>query len=101
MTRPIRIQRKRTKGYDMQAVSRAANGLECVYVGRPSIWGNPFKKEAANLLTSKYRDMIERDMRKCVEVHHLLERLRGKNLSCFCPIDQPCHADVLLELANR
>jgi hypothetical protein len=33
-----------------------------------------------------------------------LERMRqqlgGKNLACWCPIDQPCHADVLLELAN-
>lgn len=27
-------------------------------------------------------------------------RLRGKNLMCFCPLDQPCHADVLLEIAN-
>lgn len=26
--------------------------------------------------------------------------LRGKNLGCWCPLDQPCHADVLLELAN-
>jgi hypothetical protein len=26
--------------------------------------------------------------------------LAGKNLACFCPLDQPCHADVLLELAN-
>lgn len=28
-------------------------------------------------------------------------KLRGKNLACWCPLDQPCHADVLLELANR
>ena len=27
--------------------------------------------------------------------------LRGKDLVCWCPLDQPCHADVLLELANR
>lgn len=27
--------------------------------------------------------------------------LRGKNLACWCPLDQPCHADVLLELANE
>lgn len=27
--------------------------------------------------------------------------LRGRNLACWCPLDQPCHADVLLELANR
>jgi hypothetical protein len=26
--------------------------------------------------------------------------LRGRDLACWCPLDQPCHADVLLELAN-
>jgi len=30
-----------------------------------------------------------------------LEPLRGKDLMCFCPLDQPCHADVLLEYANE
>jgi Domain of unknown function (DUF4326) len=30
-----------------------------------------------------------------------LHRIRGKDLACYCPLDQPCHADVLLELANR
>jgi hypothetical protein len=30
-----------------------------------------------------------------------VEDLRGKNLACWCPLDQPCHADVLLELANK
>jgi hypothetical protein len=29
-----------------------------------------------------------------------LGELRGKNLACWCPLDQPCHADVLLEIAN-
>lgn len=29
-----------------------------------------------------------------------LSSLRGHNLACWCPLDQPCHADVLLELAN-
>ena len=29
------------------------------------------------------------------------EALRGKNLACWCALDQPCHADVLLEIANR
>ena len=31
----------------------------------------------------------------------LIAYLRGKNLACWCPLDQPCHADVLLDLANR
>lgn len=29
------------------------------------------------------------------------EHLAGKNLACWCALDAPCHADVLLELANR
>lgn len=31
----------------------------------------------------------------------IVEQLRGKNLACWCKLGQPCHADVLLELANR
>jgi hypothetical protein len=30
-----------------------------------------------------------------------VKELQGKNLACFCPLDQPCHADVLLEIANN
>ena len=37
-----------------------------------------------------YRKIVSRDHR----------HLRGKNLACWCPLDQPCHADVLLEIAN-
>lgn len=29
-----------------------------------------------------------------------LHELRDKNLACWCPLDSPCHADVLLEIAN-
>lgn len=31
----------------------------------------------------------------------VLEPLRGKNLACFCRLDQECHADTLLKYANR
>jgi hypothetical protein len=27
--------------------------------------------------------------------------LRGRDLACYCPLDEPCHADVLLEVANE
>jgi hypothetical protein len=30
-----------------------------------------------------------------------IEGLKGSDLACWCPLDQPCHADVLLEVANR
>jgi hypothetical protein len=33
--------------------------------------------------------------------YEFFEPLRGRDLACWCPLDQPCHADVLLELANR
>lgn len=39
---PVRIQRRRTAGYDMQAVSRAINGLPCISVTRRGRWGNPY-----------------------------------------------------------
>ncbi|SII07108.1 Uncharacterised protein [Mycobacteroides abscessus subsp. abscessus] len=29
-----------------------------------------------------------------------MTELAGHDLACWCPLDQPCHADVLLELAN-
>ena len=34
-------------------------------------------------------------------VDEIKTELRGKNLACFCALDQPCHADVLLEIANK
>jgi hypothetical protein len=35
------------------------------------------------------------------DITHLITDLRGHDLACWCPLDQPCHADVLLGLANR
>jgi hypothetical protein len=29
-----------------------------------------------------------------------IHELRGKHLACWCPLNEPCHADVLLRLAN-
>lgn len=29
-----------------------------------------------------------------------VSELRGRDLACWCPLDLPCHADVLLEVAN-
>jgi hypothetical protein len=34
-------------------------------------------------------------------IDDVIAALRGKNLACWCALDAPCHADVLLELANR
>ena len=34
------------------------------------------------------------------EVERLRAEVAGRDLACWCPLDSPCHADVLLELAN-
>jgi hypothetical protein len=89
---PVRIQRKRTKGWT------APDGA--VYVGRPGRWGNPFsvKMYGAGLAVRNYRGHITGLV--SIGARDLSE-LRGKDLMCWCPLDQPCHADVLLEIANK
>ena len=90
-----------------------------IYVGRGSRWGNPWRegderawtvlrggvinREAHGPLTAEqaiesYRNSIEWDLS---EDPHLIDSLRCKDLACWCSLDQPCHSDVLLELANR
>lgn len=68
-----------------------------VFVGRPSMWGNPFK----------VGDPGVPDRATAVECFEGLygmidglDELRGKDLACWCPLDEPCHADILLEWAN-
>lgn len=104
---PKRIQRKRTRGWKMP------DGA--VYVGRPTVFGNPFTGKGA---VETYRRYLttEQSFTVCVGTdvgmayiptwHHrddvikALEKIRGKDLACFCPLHCECHADVLLELAN-
>jgi hypothetical protein len=90
---PHRIQRQRTNGWRMPA--------NAVYVGRPTRWGNPFP-------VAKYQDAVRlfADWLSHTEPGRALaesarQELRGKDLACWCRPDQPCHADVLLDLANK
>jgi hypothetical protein len=71
-----------------------------IYVGRPSRWGNPFKIGAHGSreeVIRKYKTWLTQVL---VENPDFLAPLRGKSLACFCKITEPCHADILLELAN-
>lgn len=108
--RPKRIQLSRAKGWRMPE--------NTVKVDRTTKWGNPWtvaSYEAAGWKVAD-RDAV---LRTCVQAFRAwLERvphwghgqplptppdlspLRGKNLACWCALDAPCHADVLLELAN-
>lgn len=70
-----------------------------VYIGRPSVWGNPFvvgRDGSRRTVIDLYRQWL-------LERPGLVERARrelvGKRLGCFCaPL--PCHGDVLMEIAN-
>src|ERR1700722_13527765 len=99
MSRPKRIQRKRTKGWKMPA--------NTVYVGRPSKWGNPFYV-GASLVPSHERAMSLFDDalhgrmgRLKISVEEVRRELKGKNLACWCAKGLPCHASILLEIANE
>ncbi len=108
---PERIQQKRTKGW------RKPPGA--VSVARPSKWGNPWRVWRDSRLDrwicqrdgsahserfSSKRDAIDASVahfRAVAKAKFDVSELRGKDLMCFCPLDQPCHADVLLKLANE
>jgi hypothetical protein len=36
-----------------------------------------------------------------VTLEDVRRELRGRDLACYCPLDESCHADVLIEIANR
>lgn len=87
---PRRIQRKRTRGW------RKPDGV--VNVTRPGKWGNQFTvAENGDRALVLYRVAL----RQKIELGQLdLEELRGRDLMCWCKPGTPCHADILLELAN-
>jgi hypothetical protein len=87
---PIRIQRRRTKGWRMPE--------NTIYVGRGSKWGNPHTLENSGSVSPVLRFACE--TAPLYPKGHI-EKLRGKNLACWCPLDRVCHADVLLEIANE
>lgn len=124
MSKPKRIQRKRTRNWRMPK--------NAVYVGRPTKWGNPFRAEcdesgkwyvvsadglirfespskhaAKTSAVNLYRSYLNnygsqpgaiRDCGGAFIAEMAKTELRGKDLACWCELGDPCHADVLLEI---
>lgn len=156
--KPVRLQLSRKKGFDLQALSVATNGLQARSVARPGPFGNwlcignpgriwihrgepdglqvtltadlPMAVDAVRAVASHRRwletsaaaapsrgtawlipgfDKLQSDFQKLVERELWAKRsetlnrlhfLKGHNVACTCALDQPCHGDTLLEMAN-
>jgi len=80
------VNKRTTKDYD-------------VYIGRPGMWGNPFKMKSESDrkdVIDKYREWIVKQPKLMKNLH----KLKGKRLACWCaPL--ACHGNVLAELADK
>jgi len=102
---PKRIQRRRVKGWRMPEGA--------IYVGRPTKWGNPFKVPTPSEISGITREEAHDIAVKVYGWELMIEgpgfelaqaakrELRGHDLVCWCRLDEPCHADVLLRVANE
>lgn len=92
---PTRVQLRRTKGWRKPAGT--------VVVARPSRWGNPFRVgidgDAAACVARYERALRAGEL--AVSVADVRAALAGHDLACWCPLDGPCHADVLVRIANE
>ena len=69
-----------------------------IYVGRPTIWGNPFvigEDGSREEVIDKYKDWLLKQPNLMIK----LPLLKGKILGCWCA-PEGCHGDILAELAN-
>lgn len=95
---PKRIQLSRRKGWRMPA--------NTARVSRPGPWGNPYRVGDADPRTGEpipdratvvrlYERHVTPQLRARIRAE-----LKGKNLACWCSLDGPCHADLMLQIAN-
>ena len=130
-TAPRRIQRRRTKGWrapaDAVYVGRGSKwGNPCTQIRTPALDGSDWEQEGRlgktsgqqhayvhpdktvtyHLVQNATREQAVAMYRRFLDsrpslVQAARTELAGRDLMCWCPTDQPCHADLLLELANQ
>lgn len=120
--KPVRLKLRRSARFNLQAASRAINGLPAKSCARPTLMGNPFGWQTPQLDHHTGRRLAVQNHRKWLvegklpggtprkdrpQLMALRERVlaalpeyRGHNLGCWCGLDQLCHVDTLIELAN-
>jgi hypothetical protein len=120
---PARLQLRRDKGW--------RKPRNTIVVARPSKWGNPFrfdrdargrwlvtapwsseateasdKQDARRASVHAFRSYLESRVPDANDENYpsddeIRAELAGRDLACWCPLDEPCHGDVLLDIANR
>lgn len=73
-----------------------------VYIGRPSVFGNPFSvyKYGRKQCIEKYRQYFELLIKHDPKFREKVLSLKGKKLGCFCkPLE--CHGDVIAEYVDK
>ena len=111
MSKPIRIQLSRAKGWRMPP--------NTIKIDRTTKWGNPFRPTMLLASPSRaglkqgepiglagavqaFRTLMRKNLKREPEkTRAMLDELRGKNLACWCKVGTPCHGDALLKLANQ
>lgn len=91
---PERVQLSRAKGWKMPQ--------NTAKVDRSTRWGNPNLVSHHGQAGAVRR--FEAELRSGIlrfSVEDVRRELRGKNLACWCKLGEPCHADVLLQVANE
>lgn len=90
-------ERLRKKSFGDTEWKKNPNAIKVV---RGTIYGNPFKikDEGRKNALIKYCHYLK----SVIKGHpSFLEEIRGKDLVCWCKLEQPCcHAEILLKLAN-
>ena len=102
-SQPVRVHWNRNAGSkkpsNTQYVGRPTNGRKCKW-GENGKWGNPYwtKKYGGQYTNEEAVALYE----EYIKPRHdeIKKELRGLNLMCKCKLDEPCHADVLLRIAN-
>ena len=103
VSQPRRIELSRKKGWRLPP--------NTVDVSRPTKWGNPGEVRRGPLrkltddaspaeAVEAFKMMLAEGITPPFALANIREELAGKNLACWCKIGTPCHADVLLRLAN-
>ncbi|MEO8684552.1 MAG: DUF4326 domain-containing protein [Devosia sp.] len=116
--RPQRLVLSRKAGFDLQGSSLALNGLPAQSVARPGKWGNPFTiaevmaelsvdHDAAQAeAVARYGRWVAGTLESALspgappDIAVIKAALAGRNLACWCKAGTPCHAELLIDLAN-